>query len=313
MLKGKLLFLVDRHSGCSQHESMDEVGQEEEAKELLQLFPIGATCLTTAAIFSQATTLFTKQASTLDRRIGTGFQVPPASLGSFVAISTIVFIPIYDRVIVPIARNFTGWPTGITMLQRIGTGISLSVIMMVVAALVEMKRLQTARDFGLVDVPDATIPMSIWWLLPLYVLHGITIVFFLIGLQEFFYDQVPDEMRSLGVALHASGQCTLSGAQLGEAIESLTLLSWHQASTGDGRAWCGHSPFLVMRQAVRVKRCRSTSLHFDMVLAWHPVKVTWLCLSLPLKASARTAVVHLEEVLHAGRATARGRGSVYLK
>ncbi|EHA8591623.1 protein NRT1/ PTR FAMILY 5.10-like [Cocos nucifera] len=193
-----------RHSGYSQHESIDEVGQEEEAKGLLQLFPIAATCLISATVLSQATTLYTKQASTLDRRIGTSFQVPPASLGSFIGISIIMFIPIYDRIVVPIARNFTGLPTGITMLQRIGTGISLSVLMMVVAALVEMKRLETARDFGLVDVPDATIPMSMWWLLPLYVLHGITFVFFFIGLQEFFYDQVPDEMRSFGLALYAS-------------------------------------------------------------------------------------------------------------
>lgn len=157
---------------------------------MLQLLLVWATCLISAAIHAQALTLFTKQASTLDRRIGTSFQVPPAALLNFIGISATVFIPIHDRFIVPIARNFTGLLTGITMLQRIGTGISLSVIMMVVSALVEMERLETARNFGQVDMPDVAIPMSLWWLLPRYVLHGVAFVFFFIGLQEFFYDQL---------------------------------------------------------------------------------------------------------------------------
>ncbi|XP_073099094.1 protein NRT1/ PTR FAMILY 5.10-like [Elaeis guineensis] len=48
-----------RHSDYSQHENIDEVGQEGGAKGLLQLFPIGATCLTSAVALSQATALFT--------------------------------------------------------------------------------------------------------------------------------------------------------------------------------------------------------------------------------------------------------------
>ncbi|EHA8591436.1 protein NRT1/ PTR FAMILY 5.10-like [Cocos nucifera] len=187
-----------------EHERINGVGQVKEAKGLLQLFPIWATCLTSAVAAAQSSTLFTKQASTLDRRIGTNFQVPPAALLSFIRITVIVFIPVYDRVIVPIARYFTGLPTGITMLQRIGTGMFFSMITMMVAALIEMKRLETARDFGLVDMPNVAIPMSMWWLLPPHVLDGITFVFVFVGLQEFFYDQVPGEMRSLGLALYAS-------------------------------------------------------------------------------------------------------------
>ena len=68
---------------------------------------------------------------------------------------------------------------------------------MMAAALVEMKQLKTARDFGLVDEPNATIPMSLWWLVPQYVLYGITDVFAMPGLLEFFYDEVPDGLRSV--------------------------------------------------------------------------------------------------------------------
>ncbi|KAK3166101.1 hypothetical protein QOZ80_1AG0041450 [Eleusine coracana subsp. coracana] len=70
----------------------------DDAAAVLRLLPIGATCLVYAVVFAQWMTLFTKQASTLDRWI----------------------------------------------------------------ALVEMRRLRVARDYGLLDKPEVTIPMSFW-------------------------------------------------------------------------------------------------------------------------------------------------------
>jgi len=68
---------------------------------------------------------------------------------------------------------------------------------MIVSTLTEMKRLQVAEDCGLEDMPHATIPSSIFWLLPQYILFVISDVFTMIGLQEYFYDQMPDTMRSM--------------------------------------------------------------------------------------------------------------------
>ncbi|KAK9929718.1 hypothetical protein M0R45_026805 [Rubus argutus] len=140
----------------------------------------------------------------MDRTVVPGFDIPAASLQSFISLAIIIFIPIYDRILVPIARAFTRESSGITMLQRIGTGMFLSIISMAVAALVEIKRLQTAKDYDLVDMPTATVPMSVWWLVPQYLLFGLADVFTLVGLQEFFYDQVPNELRSVGLALYLS-------------------------------------------------------------------------------------------------------------
>ena len=94
----------------------------------------------------------------------------------------------YDRILVPITRRITRNPSGITTLQRIGTGIFLSILTMVIAALVEMKRLETARECGLDDKPTATVPTNVTWLIPQYALFGIHEAFTIAGLHEFFYE-----------------------------------------------------------------------------------------------------------------------------
>ncbi|CAN6337515.1 unnamed protein product [Urochloa humidicola] len=202
-----------------------------EAKAVLRLFPIWATCLIYAVAFAQSSTFFTKQASTLDRRIGHRFKVPPAALQSFISITIVIFIPIYDRVIVPVSRRYSGRPSGITMLQRIGTGMLLSLLSMVIAALVEARRLRTARDAGVVDQPGVPVPMSLWWMVPQYVLFGAADVFTMVGLQEFFYDQVPDKLRSLGLALY------LSIFGVGSFISSALVSVIDRVTTARGRSW----------------------------------------------------------------------------
>ncbi|KAH6763809.1 Major facilitator superfamily protein [Perilla frutescens var. frutescens] len=174
------------------------------ARGILRLVPIWCTCLGYAIVSPQAGTLFTKQGATLDRHITSGFEIPAASLLSLICISILALVPIYDRVLVPIARAITKKPTGISMLQRIGAGIFLSFLLMVVAALVERQRLAIVAEHGLVDKPDETVPMNVWWLAPQYLLLGFADVFTMVGLQEFFYDQVPTELKSLGLALYLS-------------------------------------------------------------------------------------------------------------
>ncbi|KAH0470345.1 hypothetical protein IEQ34_000068 [Dendrobium chrysotoxum] len=218
------------HNKFEKDEAPDTI-QTEEAKGVLRLVPIWATSLIYAVVFAQSSTFFTKQGSTLDRSIGSSFQVPPAALQSFISISIVAFIPIYDRILVPVSRKFSRIPTGITQLQRIGVGMVLSLISMAIAALVEVKRLKTAKDYGLIDQPKTTIPMSLWWLVPQYVIYGIADVFTMVGLQEFFYDQVPDALRSLGLALY------LSIFGIGSFISSLLITVIDETTSMSGESW----------------------------------------------------------------------------
>ncbi|KAL0016209.1 hypothetical protein SO802_003278 [Lithocarpus litseifolius] len=222
----KALLSPDHHKEEGKVYTISEV---EEAKAVLRLFPIWATSLVCAIVYAQASTFFTKQGATLDRTLFPGFKIPAASLQLFIGLAIVLFIPVYDRIFVPIARAFTTKPSGITMLQRVGIGMLLSATCMVVAALVEMKRLNTAKELGLVDRPNVTIPMSVWWLVPQYVLSGIADVFTLVGLQEFFYDQVPTELRSVGIALYQS----ILG--LGSLLSSLLVSIIEEATGGCGR------------------------------------------------------------------------------
>jgi peptide/histidine transporter 3/4 len=186
-----------------------------------------------AIVSAQEVTLFIKQGSTMDRRIGArgGLVVPPAALQSIVSVIFLTFVPVYDRALVPLARRFTGHPAGITTLQRVGVGMAMSCLAMAVAALVEAKRLRAASDAGLIDRPDATVPMGVWWLVPQYALVGLSKVFGIIGLDEFFYDQVPDDLRSVGLAM------SLSVRGVGSYASGVLVSAIDCATRSGGESW----------------------------------------------------------------------------
>jgi len=190
--------------GCLEKSAHDTVLSAKEVNLFARLIPIWVTCLMYGVVFAQCSTFFTKQGSTMDRKIIEHIEIPPASLQCFIALSILVLVPVYDWILVPLAKKFTGLEHGITVLQRVGFGIFFSVLAMVVAALTELKRLKVAKDNDLVNLPNATIPMTIFWLLPQYILYGISEVLAMVGMQEYFYDQMPNRMRSLGIAVFLS-------------------------------------------------------------------------------------------------------------
>lgn len=141
----------------------------------------------------------------MDRRLGqSALLVPSASVEVFLTLTLMLFVSLYDRVLIPLARRYTGNYRGISMLQRIGVGIFFGVLGMSVAALVERKRLKVAESSGLLLKPRVPLPISVFWLVPQYSIFGIAEGFTSIGRLEFFYDQAPDGMQSMGTAMYLS-------------------------------------------------------------------------------------------------------------
>ncbi|PON54108.1 Proton-dependent oligopeptide transporter [Trema orientale] len=203
------------------------VTQVEELKILSRMFPIWATGIIFSAVFAQMPTLFVEQGKMMDRTLGS-FTIPAASLSLFNHISVIILVPIYDRVIVPIAKKCTGNERGFSQLQRMGIGLFISILCMSAAALVEIRRLQLARELGLIDI-EVVVPLTIFWQVPQYFLLGSAEVFTFIGQHEFFYEQAPDAMRSLCSAF------SLLTNSLGNYLSSLILTIVTYITTEGGK------------------------------------------------------------------------------
>uniref|UniRef100_A0A2N9ITT1 Major facilitator superfamily (MFS) profile domain-containing protein n=1 Tax=Fagus sylvatica TaxID=28930 RepID=A0A2N9ITT1_FAGSY len=99
-----------------------------------------------------------------------------------------------------LARKFTGIPTGIRHLQRIGIGLVLSAISMAVAGVVEARRKSVAFEHNMVDSLEP-LPMSLFWLGFQYAIFGAADMFSLVGLLEFFYAESSAGMKSLSTAI----------------------------------------------------------------------------------------------------------------
>ncbi|CAK9135865.1 unnamed protein product [Ilex paraguariensis] len=209
------------------------VTQVEGAKLVLGMAMIWLVALVPNTIWAQINTLFVKQGTTLDRNLGSSFQIPAASLGSFVTLSMLLAVPLYDRYFVPFMRRKTQNPRGITLLRRLGIGFAIQILAIAIAYAVEVRRMHVIRMHEPIG-PKEIIPMTIFWLLPQYVLLGVADVFNAIGLLEFFYDQSPEDMQSLGTTFFTSG------IGVGNFLNSF-LVTMVDKITGrnGGKSWIG--------------------------------------------------------------------------
>ncbi|CAA2964179.1 NRT1 PTR FAMILY [Olea europaea subsp. europaea] len=228
----KAAILEDNENSAEKKQSpwrLATVTKVEETKLIINMFPIWLTSLPFGICVAQSSTFFVKQGTTLDRKIIHDFIIPPASIYGLTAIGMIIAVVTYEKLLVPYLRWLTGNERGIEILQRIGIGMVFSVITMVVAALIERKRL------GLVEKNpvNGSLSMSVFWLAPQFLISGIGDGFTLVGMQEYFYDQVPDSMRSLGIAFYLS----VTGAA--NFLSSLLITIVDVLSEKGGKSWFG--------------------------------------------------------------------------
>eukprot|EP01018_Ginkgo_biloba_P037280 Gb_00458 [translate_table: standard] len=192
---------ADKREGSVNPWKLCTVHQVEELKSIIRMGPIWAAGILLITAAAQQNTFSLQQARTMDRHLAGTFQIPPGSMSVFTILSLLLTITLYDRLLMPVARRFTGQGRGISFLQRMGIGFFISVLATLVAGFVEVKRKAMAEQHGLLDKPKSTIPLTVFWLVPQYSLHGIAEAFMSIGHLEFFYDQSPESLRSTATAL----------------------------------------------------------------------------------------------------------------
>ncbi|CAK9177865.1 unnamed protein product [Ilex paraguariensis] len=204
------------------------VTQVEELKAIIRLLPIWATGIIFSTVYGQMGNLFVLQGTFMDAYVGnSSFQIPEASLSIFDTLSVIFWVPIYDRILIPVTRRFTGHKSGLTQLQRMGIGLFISIFAMLSAGILEVVRLNIVKRHDIYGVKE--VPISIFWQVPQYFIIGCAEVFTFIGQLEFFYEQAPDSMRSLCSAL------SLTTNALGSYLSSLLVTVVTDISTRDGK------------------------------------------------------------------------------
>ncbi|KAF9606272.1 hypothetical protein IFM89_024093 [Coptis chinensis] len=191
---------------CLNEWKLCSIQQIEEAKCLVKVVPIWISNVICFLAMAQQDTYTVAQATLMDRNVGHKFQIPQGSFGVVSMLTLAIWIPIYDRLIVPKLEKITKEEGGFTLLQRMGIGMIFAILSMVFAGLVEIKRRALAISH---PQPDGVSPMSSMWLVPQLACVGFANAFIMIGQIEFYYKQFPEHMKSLGNSIFF---CTLAGS-----------------------------------------------------------------------------------------------------
>lgn len=188
------------------------ITQVEEVKSVFRLLPVWLCTIMSSMAFIQMLSLFVEQGAATNTKIS-NFHIPPASMTAFDIISTTAFILLYDKFISPLYVKITKRrPKTLSELQRIGIGLAIAVIAMITAGIVEQHRLKYASKSG-----EEISSMSIFWQIPQYVLLGVSEAFVYVAQMEFFASQIPDGLKSFGIAL------AMSSTAIGSYICSMIL------------------------------------------------------------------------------------------
>ncbi|KAG8097809.1 hypothetical protein GUJ93_ZPchr0013g34402 [Zizania palustris] len=209
------------------------VQQVEEVKCLIRIVPVWSTGIIYYVAVVQQSTYVVLTALQSDRHLGRGFQIPAASFTVFAMLAQTLWIPIYDRLLVPRLRKVTGKDEGLTLLQRQGIGIALSTVAMIMSAIVEDRRRHialTQPTLGTTITGGAISSMTSLWMVPQLMVLGLSEAFNLISQIEFYYKEIPEHMRSVAGAL---AFCNLA---LGNYLSGFLVTIVHR-STGAGSNW----------------------------------------------------------------------------
>lgn len=203
--------------------------QVEEVKCLIRVISIWASFVLFYVSITQLHNYVVFQVLQADRHLGnSGFKIPAASYSVFTMITVTIWIPIYDRILVPRLRKYTGIDSGITILQRIGVGLVLAIVTMILSGLIEDKRrsLALTKPIGKEPKGGAISSLSGFWFVPQLAMMGLSEGFAVIGYIEFYYKQFPENMRSIG------GSFLFLGMAMSSYLSGVLVSIIHSTTSG---------------------------------------------------------------------------------
>ncbi|KAF5823911.1 putative proton-dependent oligopeptide transporter family, MFS transporter superfamily [Helianthus annuus] len=207
------------------------VEQVESLKSVIQMVPVWSTGI---LLFTNVSLGYpTLQAKTMNRHVTSWFEIPAGSYSVFMVLTLTIWVAFYDRILVPILAKYTHDPRGLTTKTRMGIGLLISIIAMMVSAIVESIR----RDLANSNTP---VHMSAMWLVPQYALLGLAEAFNVIALMEYCYSELPKSMSSVAMAVFtlSSAVAGLLGSLLVNIVDSVTSqggnVSWLSTDINEG-------------------------------------------------------------------------------
>ncbi|CAI9782400.1 unnamed protein product [Fraxinus pennsylvanica] len=167
------------------------VTEVEETKTIIRTIPVWLTFIFCGIVSSIGFTYFIRQLNHLSPKVGR-LSVPSTLLLWFYnqakSKSNELYVKFTNSLDESGSRKFA---------PAIGVGLSMifAILCCISAAIVENKRLDVVQKHGLIDKPNATIPMTMFWLLPQFLLLAALDGIFYSSAVCFFKDQFPTSTK----------------------------------------------------------------------------------------------------------------------
>ncbi|XP_013392509.1 solute carrier family 15 member 4 [Lingula anatina] len=200
----------------------------EGVKMLGRVIPIFIAMIMYWTIYSQMQSTYLLQGTHMKLGFSDDdFKIPAASLNLFNVAIILILVPIMDRIVYPLLARVKIYPS---QLVRIGIGMVLATLSVVVAGFVEVARRDELQVYGgivqtISNVQYNASSISIFWQVPQFTLIGASEVFASISGLEFAYSQAPAVLQGLimGMFLLTNGLGNYLGSALIAIVNAATV------------------------------------------------------------------------------------------
>ncbi|KAL3826081.1 hypothetical protein ACJIZ3_022110 [Penstemon smallii] len=207
--------------------SICTVTEVEETKTTIRIIPLAMTFIICGLVSAIGNTYFVEQANHMNRKVGK-LKVPLFFLLIIHEISKLIFNGLHS--LFTYCMDKAGKKK---YAPQIGMSLAMvfSILCCVIAAKVEIRRLNVIRIHGLLDKPKDTIPMSMFWLVPQFFLLAGLSSFLEQSVTVFFKDQIPPSLIKYDIyfangvlglgtmasvfSVHLSGKVSENGGKTG--------------------------------------------------------------------------------------------------